>query len=229
MSVNSRYPYRMVVTKNVRQALVPVKEALVTPFISGTGVPKDVTADKAGTLPLSVPLITDENGETFFYIRPGAVRFDIELDPISFKQIEDVICDCEKIDELDTLTGLLRFDLDVELLGPETVVDNLIQAGWQVFGVTTLVIEEITGTAGMTGFNIGLEDLVDQDSWGENIGDGTDVVPASTFTTNADFKVKSPLNFAAATDVVLRPVGPPGTEFTDGYVRLTVWYLTLAT
>lgn len=91
----SIYPYKFVLTKNVRQALVPVINAQVYVYKSGTDTLKSLyptEIEDSGTL-LAQPITTDVNGEVQFYTHPGRIRIDSALDDVTTKSLEDVIVD----------------------------------------------------------------------------------------------------------------------------------------
>ncbi|KKL64684.1 hypothetical protein LCGC14_2162550 [marine sediment metagenome] len=98
--------------------------------------------------------------------------------------------------------------------GATVTASTLIPAGSLVVGVSLLVTTNITGA---NTFDVG--DGVDVDRWGAAIA-----LASSTTTDIADFTILNPVNYAAATDVVLTANGP---DFTAGAVRLTVHYLDL--
>jgi hypothetical protein len=101
------------------------------------------------------------------------------------------------------------------LTGASATATNLIPANSWVFGVTVEVTTAITGA---TGFHVG--DATNPTLWGENIA-----VSLGTTTNIANFLVKTPAYYGAATNVVLTRVG---SNFTAGAVAITVYYVTLA-
>ncbi|HEU00507.1 hypothetical protein LCGC14_0987170 [marine sediment metagenome] len=98
--------------------------------------------------------------------------------------------------------------------GATVTATTLIPAGSLVVGVSLRVTTNITGA---NTFDVG--DGVDVDRWGAAVA-----LASSTTTDIADFTILNPVNYAAATDVVLTANGP---DFTAGAVRLTVHYLDL--
>lgn len=90
------YPYKFVLTKNVRQALVPVRGAKVLVFRSGSDVQKPLyptAIEDTGSLIPADTLVTDVNGEVQFFTTPGRIRVDAIIDDVTTRSIEDVIAD----------------------------------------------------------------------------------------------------------------------------------------
>ncbi len=93
------YPYKFVLTKNARQALVPVINGKVYVYKSGTDTLKALyptEAEDSGTQ-LTQPLTTDVNGEVQFFTHAGRIRIDSVVDDVTTKSLEDVIVDNDMV------------------------------------------------------------------------------------------------------------------------------------
>jgi hypothetical protein len=85
------YPVTLTISRNLRQAVTPMRSAEVYVFRAGTSEPLVVYPDWTGGAELIQPILTDINGKVSFYVTPGRVRVDARLDLATTESIELVV------------------------------------------------------------------------------------------------------------------------------------------
>jgi len=223
MSLSSLYPYHVALTRNVRQALVPASGSTVEIFVSGTGVSKQLYSDPDGQILLDQPFPVDIDGEANLWIQPGRIRVVARLDPVHEEVWEDEVCDCDSIpSQPSPITGLLKNEVEVEIVGTTINVPSLLVANTQGYGVTCLVTSQITGT--LTGFYLGLASPAGMLQAFSKLGQVG--LASGQKTGTKDIAINSPWNQANGGDAVITAVNGSGT---GGTVLCTYWYLQLET
>lgn len=94
------YPYNIQVTRNVKQAIVPVKDAEITVYTSGGDGAQRILYPDANESPgteIAQPIKTDTDGKAAFFLSRGRIRVDIKLDEATTNSIEDVVVDNDNI------------------------------------------------------------------------------------------------------------------------------------
>lgn len=96
----SYYPLELVISRNVRNALAPVKGAEITVFGAGpNGEAKPIFQDPAGAAGSEVPqpFYTDDNGFFRVYTTSGRTKVNVKIDQFLTESMEIVIPDDDNI------------------------------------------------------------------------------------------------------------------------------------
>jgi hypothetical protein len=90
------YPYSIVVTRNLKQVIAPVRSAEVTVWDVVSGAQRELFPDSTEDAAALIvqPILTNANGETgTFYVGPGRIRVDMKLDSVTTNSLHLVIPD----------------------------------------------------------------------------------------------------------------------------------------
>lgn len=121
------YPYRLQINRNLKQSLVPVRDAdvYVTSTVSQELKPIYQSTLTEDTVLVEQPMKTDENGLVSFFTTPGRIRIDVKFDAVTTQTIHDVIVDEDiisqpvmnevpsgTVDDSNTVFALQKIPLD---------------------------------------------------------------------------------------------------------------------
>jgi len=91
------YPYYRSFMKNVKQTAVPAVGAQIEVFRSGTNEQVPIYSDVNSLSEIEQPTLTDTDGAVFFYVEPGRVRLDVQLDGSNVVSVEESIVDTDNL------------------------------------------------------------------------------------------------------------------------------------
>lgn len=93
------YPVNHRVLRNLKQVMTPIRDCEVSVYDSQSGEIKQLFSD-ASEFPgteLPQPVKTDPNGEVTFYVTPGRIRIDSQIDDNLTISREEVVADASNI------------------------------------------------------------------------------------------------------------------------------------
>jgi hypothetical protein len=93
----SYYPYYRSLYKNVKQTMVPLVSSKVYVYSDTGGGLIPIFSSSTGTNELTQPILSDKDGSVFFYVAPGRIRLDIDLDGVNTFSIQDTVADTDNI------------------------------------------------------------------------------------------------------------------------------------
>lgn len=121
---------------------------------------------------------------------------------------------------IGAVADVKKVSADFDMVGGVGSIEdlNLIPVGCFVFGVTTLVVEAVSGS-GLTGFDVGND--ADADGWGAALP-----LAAGGKSDQSDYTAPGFFQAITANEVRLIAVGTT-PQFDAGKVRVTVHYIQI--